>query len=85
MDNPFKVLGLSSSASMEEVKSAYKRLCKVYHPDNISTGNDAKFLEVNKAYKDITSGKWGDLKPKKGGAYMWRHKSLFNIYKEEMN
>ena len=33
MDNPYKVLGLQEGASDDEVKAAYKRLAKKYHPD----------------------------------------------------
>ena len=33
MDDPYKVLGLERGASDEEVKKAYRRLAKKYHPD----------------------------------------------------
>ena len=33
MDDPYKVLGLSPDASDEEVKKAYRRLAKQYHPE----------------------------------------------------
>ena len=34
MSDPYKVLGISPSATDEEVKAAYRELAKKYHPDN---------------------------------------------------
>ncbi len=56
--NPYQVLGLSPSASDDEVKKAYRNLSKKYHPDsNIGSPHQAeytkKFKEVQTAYKTI--------------------------------
>lgn len=48
--NSFKVLGLTKTATFTEVKKAYNKLAKEYHPDK-STGNKDKFVEVDVAYK----------------------------------
>ncbi len=52
--NYYKILGLSSvKATDDEVKSAYRHLAKLYHPD-LNQGNDAvaeKFKDVNEAYQ----------------------------------
>ncbi|MDY0088452.1 MAG: J domain-containing protein [Coriobacteriia bacterium] len=51
-----KVLGLSGGASLEETKKAYRRLCKVWHPDRFPSDPDlqkeatAKLAEINAAY-----------------------------------
>lgn len=56
--DPYQVLGISSSASDDEVKKAYRTLSKKYHPDaNINNVHQAeyteKFKEVQNAYKTI--------------------------------
>lgn len=49
--NPYKVLGVADGSSIDNCKKAYRRLCKLYHPD---TGGDAeKFDAVNKAFEAI--------------------------------
>lgn len=50
--DPFSVLGISSSATEDEIKSAYRKLAKKYHPD-LNPGDKAaeeKMKEVNEAY-----------------------------------
>lgn len=61
MDNPYRVLGLPESASDDEVKAAYKRLAKKYHPDlnNASPQAEAKMKEINEAYTQIMKGDKG--------------------------
>ena len=58
MKDPYEVLGLPHGASNDEVKSAYRRLSRKYHPDaNINNPNKAeaeeKFKEIQQAYKTI--------------------------------
>lgn len=58
MLDPYKILGVSRNASDEEIKKAYRRLSRKYHPDaNINNPNKAqaeeKFKEVQQAYEQI--------------------------------
>ena len=46
----YEVLGVSKSATDEEIKRAFRKLAKQYHPDNKQTGDEAKFKEVGEAY-----------------------------------
>ena len=46
----YEVLGIKKGASKDEIKSAYRKLAKTYHPDNHETGNAEKFKEVQEAY-----------------------------------
>ena len=55
MADPYQVLGIGRDASDEEIKRAYRRLAKKYHPD-ANPGDEAaarKMQEVNAAYDQI--------------------------------
>ena len=59
-DSAYKILGIESSASDEEVKKAYREMAKKNHPDLVSSlGDDVrqaaekKFQEINAAYEAI--------------------------------
>ena len=62
MFDPYSVLGVSRDASDEEIKKAYRKLSRKYHPDaNINNPNKAqaeeKFKEVQQAYQQIMKEK----------------------------
>ncbi len=46
----YEVLGVSKSATDAEIKSAFRKLAKKYHPDNKETGDEKKFKEIGEAY-----------------------------------
>jgi hypothetical protein len=51
----YRELGLSPGASLDEVKEAYRRLAKQYHPDAGGTGISAKrFARVTEAYRTLS-------------------------------
>ena len=59
MKDPYTILGVSSSATDDEIKSAYRALARKYHPDNYGDDNPLKDLanekmqEINAAYEEI--------------------------------
>lgn len=58
MRDPYEVLGVSRSATEEEIKKAYKTLSRKYHPDaNINNPHkeeaEEKFKEIQQAYQQI--------------------------------
>jgi molecular chaperone DnaJ len=53
MKNYYNILGLSKDASVDDIKKAYRKLSKQYHPD-VNPGGEEKFKEIAEAY-DVLS------------------------------
>jgi hypothetical protein len=52
-DAEFRTLGLRSDASWEDVKRAFRRLARIYHPDVAGPSGTRKFTEITEAYMSL--------------------------------
>ncbi|MFA6290973.1 MAG: DnaJ domain-containing protein, partial [Victivallales bacterium] len=77
-DDSYGILGLPFSASLAEVKRAYRRLMVQYHPDtagNTDRDTTEQFVRINKAYHTITTSNRQEPvdKTSAGTAHSWRY------------
>lgn len=64
----YEILGVSRDADKEEIKRAYRRLARKYHPDvNKEEGAEDRFKEINRAYEVLSEpetraryDRWGE-------------------------
>ena len=74
MTDPYEVLGVSRDASADEIKKAYRKLSRIYHPDaNINNPNKAeaeeKFKQVQQAYQQIMDEREHGTSGNQSGSY----------------
>ena len=69
--DPYRVLGLVPGATPGEIRSAYRRLAKMHHPDTAGERSLGRFLAIKAAYEDLVDAE-GRLRargwPWSGGA-----------------
>lgn len=80
MNNPYEVLGVSKTATDEEIKEAYRALARKYHPDNytdnpLSDLASEKMKEINDAYDTIMNERRN--KGRNSGSYGGSYTSSF--------
>ena len=70
MKDPYKSLGVNKNSTEGEIKKAYRKLAKEYHPDK-SSGNEERFKEIADAYETLSD-------PKKKSQYDYGSANPFN-------
>ena len=53
----YEILGVAKDATLKEIKAAYYRLAKIYHPDTGDAGDAEKFTELSAAYETLRKNK----------------------------
>ncbi|XP_042009519.1 chaperone protein dnaJ A7A, chloroplastic-like [Salvia splendens] len=84
----YSVLGVSKNADKSEIKSAYRKLARNYHPDvNKEPGAEEKFKEISKAYEVLSDDekrsiydKYGEAGLKGAGMGMGDFNNPFDIF-----
>jgi curved DNA-binding protein CbpA len=54
----YEILGVTKNASADQIREAYRKKSKKYHPD--AGGDDWVFIQVEQAYKKLIAAKGGD-------------------------
>lgn len=49
----YTILKVKPEATAREIKDSYFKLSKIYHPDNMNSGNESKFMSLKNAYEMI--------------------------------
>ena len=88
MTDPYKVLGVSPTATDEEIKKAYRALVKQYHPDNyadnpLSDLAAEKMKAINEAYDEIQKMRAGGSRT--GSSYSHTGDSAFSQVRQLIN
>ena len=87
----YEVLGVDRSAAPVEIKKAYRRLARQYHPDvNDAAEAETRFKEINEAYevlsdeeKRATYDRFGHVRPGVGGVgFNFGFRDPFEIFEE---
>ena len=84
MSDPYEILGVQRGASEEEIKKAYKRLSRKYHPDaNLDNPKAAeeKFKQIQQAYQQVMKEKTSGYSQRLSRSEWWLSKSGKSIWK----
>jgi len=74
--DPYKTLGVSRNADIKEIKRAYRKLSRKWHPDKKPNDKQAheKFLEVSESWEILSDPETREIYDKRGEEGLKRHK-----------
>lgn len=68
--SPYEVLGLSSDASDEDVRAAYRTLCQIFHPDRFESLSTEVLAEAMRRMQEVNWA-YGELRGATGAMVYW--------------
>lgn len=76
----YKILGITKTATDDEIKKAYRKQALRYHPDkNKTIGAEEKFKEIAEAYEVLSDKKKRDIYDKYGEEGLKGNRGEFNF------
>lgn len=84
--NYYQILGLSENASLKEIKAAYRKMAKHYHPDVNPTPNaKQQFIRINEAYQCILNERKNkyDARPVSDEEYQRKKEEAFRNWQKQ--
>ena len=79
----YDVLGVADGASKEEIKKAYRKLARQYHPDvNKDHGAEDKFKEIQRAYEVLSDDRKRNMYDTYGHAGVENGAGGFGVFPE---
>lgn len=73
---PFEILGIATTASPEQVKTAFVTLALQYHPDTSQASSAERFNQIRQAFESIQGGGKHQIEPTTGPKVVRQHDSL---------
>lgn len=67
--DPYRVLGISTDATMEEIKKRFRELARLHHPDKNASNSHEAFVEIRNAYDRVVEDRERETKSEKFPSY----------------
>ncbi|XP_042708881.1 dnaJ homolog subfamily C member 16 isoform X5 [Chrysemys picta bellii] len=86
--DPYRILGVSRTSSQADIKKAYKKLAREWHPDkNKDPGAEDKFIQISKAYEILSNeekrsnfDRYGDVGENQGYPQQQQHRQFHHFH-----